>query len=207
MKQSLTNQARWTERWGRVRLFGALLAMLSAAHAQSPRFSVTSEQVVAAMQGQAWPIEGVRVTLPIAITAAVADPKLGIETVSRLNQHEARLRMVCRVSSACLPFFATAAWPESAAFVAPPSDRNAGSGERKTPALAADTHENSAGRLRAGASVTLLLEGERVHIQMQVVSLQGGATGDKVRVATRDRKQTYVAEIINPILLRGSLPE
>ena len=207
MKQLLTRQARWMECWSRVRLFGAVFAMLPAAHAQAPRFSVTSEQVVAAMQGRAWSIEGVRVTLPIAVTAAVADPKLGIETVSRLNQHEARLRMVCRVSSACLPFFATAVWPESAESVAPPSDRNAGSGERKTPASAADANENSAGRLRAGASITLLLEGERVHIQMQVVSLQGGATGDKVRVATRDRKQTYIAEIINSTLLKGSLPQ
>ena len=144
---------------------------------------------------------------PAAITAAVADPKLGVQAASMLTAHEARLRMVCRVPAACLPFYATATWPESAESVAPPSDRNVGSGERKTPAASAETNESSAGKLRAGASVTLLLEGERVHIQMQAVTLQGGATGDKVRVATRDRKQTYVAEIVNPTLLRGSIPQ
>lgn len=206
MKQSLTNQARWIERWSRVRLVGAVLAMLPAAHAQAPRFSVTSEQVVAAMQGHAWSTEGVRVTLPAAITAAVADPKLGVAMASMLTAHEARLRIVCRVPAACLPFYATATWPESTESVAPPSDRSAGSGERKTPASAAD-NESSAGRLRAGAPVTLLLEGERVHIQMRAVLLQGGATGEKVRVATRDRKQTYVAEIVNSTLLRGSIPQ
>ena len=207
MQQAMTKKARGTERRSPVWLLGAALAVIPAAHAQFPRFSVTSEQVVAAMQGHAWSIEGVRVTLPAAITAAVADPKLGVEAASMLTAHEARLRMVCRVPAACLPFYATATWPESAESVAPPTGRNAGSGERKTPISAADKNESSAARLRAGASVTLLLEGERVHIQMQVVSLQGGAAGDKVRVATRDRKQTFVAEIVNPTLLKGSLPQ
>ncbi len=207
MKQLSTNQARWTKRRSRVWLVGVALSAIPASQAQSPRFSVTSEQVVAAMRGHAWPVEGVQVRLPAAITAAVADPKLGIETVSKLNQHEARLRMVCGVPAACLPFFATAVWPESAESVALPSGRNEGSGERKTSALAAEANESSAGRLRAGAPVTLLLEGERVHIQMQAVLLQGGATGEKVRVATRDRKQTYVAQIVNSTLLRGSIPQ
>ena len=203
MTQFLTNQANWR----RVCLLGTVLATIPAAHAQAPRFSVTSEQVVAAMQGHSWRTEGVRVTLPAAITAAVADPKLGVAMASMLTAHEARLRIVCRVPAACLPFYATATWPESVESVAPPSDGSAGIGERKTPASAADANESSAGRLRAGTSVTLLLEGERVHIQMQVVSLQGGTTGDKVRVATRDRKQTYVAEIVNPTLLRGSISQ
>ena len=207
MKQSLINQTGRRKRWSRVAVAGAVAAFIPASHAQAPRFSITSDQVVAAMRGHAWPVEGVRVTLPAAMTAAVADPKLGIEMASMLNAHQARLRIVCRAAAACLPFFATAVWPESAESVAPPSDTNAGSGDRKTPASAGDKNESSAARLRAGTSVTLLLEGERVHIQMQVVSLQGGATGDKVRVATRDRKQTYVAEIVTPTLLKGSLPE
>ncbi len=207
MKHSLTKQARWTKRWSHVALVGAVVAAVPAGQAQAPRFSVTSEQVVAAMQGHAWSTAGVKVTLPAAITAAVADPKLGVQAASMLTAHEARLRMVCRVPAACLPFYATATWPESAESAAPLSDRKAVSSERKTPAASAEANENSAGRLRAGASVTLLLEGERVHIQMQAVLLQGGATGDKVRVATRDRKQTYVAEIVNPTLLRGSIPQ
>ena len=206
MKRFLANPARRMERRRRVWLLGAL-AVIPAAPAQAPRFSITSDQVVAAMRGHAWLIEGVRVTLPTTITAAVADPKLGIETVSRLSQREARLRMVCRVPAACLPFFATAVWPESAESAAPPTDRNAAGAERKTTPSAADVNESSAGRLRAGASVMLLLEGERVHIQMKVVCLQGGAIGDRIHVATRDRKQTYVAEIVTPTLLKGRLSQ
>ena len=206
MKHCSTKQARWTERRRPVWLLGTALAMIPGGHAQAPRYSVTTEQVVAAMQGHAWSTEGVRVTLPAAITAAVADPKLGVEMASMLTAHEARLRIVCRVPAACLPFFATAVWPESAVSVAPPTDRKATGSERKTTASAA-ANESSAGRLRAGASVTLLLEGERVHIEMQAVCLQAGATGEKVRVASRDRKQTFVAEIVNPTLLKGSLPQ
>ncbi len=207
MKQLLDNQTNWIKRRSRGWMLGAALGLLPAGHAQAPRFSITSEQVVAAMQGHAWPTGGVRVTLPAAVTAAVADPKLGVVMTSMLTAHEARLRIVCRVPAACLPFYATATWPESAEPVAPLSDKNTGSGERKTPASAAEKNESSAGRLRAGASVTLLLEGERVHIQIQAVCLQGGAAGEKVRVASRDRKQTFVAEIVNPTLLKGSLPQ
>lgn len=208
MKQCLRKQARWTERWSRVWLLLAMLAVVPNLRGQAPRFSITSEQVVAAMRGHAWSIEGVQVTLPTAITTAVADPKLGIETASMLTTHQARLRVVCRVPAACLPFFATAVWPDSVVAVSPPSDRNGEAASlRPSIQLLPDVGESSAARLRAGASVTLLLEGERVHIQMQVVCLKGGAAGEKVRVATRDRKQTYVAEIVNSTLLKGSLPQ
>ena len=209
MKHSMTREARWTERRGRGWLLGAALAVIPAAHAQAPRFSVTSEQVVAAMRGHAWSTEGVQVTLPAAMTAAVANPKLGVEKASMLTAHEARLRIVCRVPAACLPFFATAVWPESMESVLPPPPgRSADEAKRKRAEQpSTNANESSAGRLRAGASVTLLLDGERVHIQMQAVCLQGGATGDKVRVATRDRRQTYAAEIVSSSVLRGSLSQ
>ncbi len=210
MKHLPSNQTKWIKRCSRAWTLGAALGLSQTAHAQAPRFSVTSEQVVAAMEGHAWSTEGVRVTLPAAITAAVANPKLGVEMASMLTAHEARLRIVCRLPAACLPFFATAMWPESVESVLPPPlpGRSADDANRKSVAQPpANANESSTGRLRAGASVMLLLEGERVHIQMQVVTLQGGATGDKVRVTTRDHKQTFVAEIVNPTLLRGSIPQ
>lgn len=210
MKQRIKIQANWTKHRNRVCLLGAALAISPAAHAQTPRFSVTSEQVVTAMQGHAWPIEDVRVTLPTAITAAVADPRLGIETASMVTAHEARLRIVCLVPAACLPFFASAVWPESAEAVKLPSDRSTGSAARKSlPSAepAADTKESSPARIRAGSPVTLVLEGERIHIRLQAVCLQGGGAGDKVRVTSRDHKQNYVAEIVTPTLLKGRLAE
>ncbi len=214
MKQRITNPARRTERRSRVWLLGVALAMIPASRAQSPRFAVTADQVVAAMQGHAWPVSGVQVRLPAAITTAVADPKLGIETASMLTAHQARLRIVCRVPAACLPFFATAVWPDSAEPVSPPSGESLAAGrttpastepastEPKTPAQDASPH-----KLRAGAPVVLMLEGERIHIRLQAISLQGGEPGDHIRVSTRDRRQTYVAEILTPTLLRGSLPQ
>ena len=208
MKQCLSNQARWTERWSRVWLLFAIPAVISHARAQTPRFPVTSEQVVAAMRGHAWSIEGIRVALPTAITTAVADPKLSIETASMLTAHQARLRIVCRVPAACLPFFATAVWPDNTDSVSLPGDPSTeDTGRRLSTASAAPASDSSAARLRPGTFVTLLLEGERIHIRMQVVCLQGGAAGKKIRVATRDRKQTYVAEIVTPTLLKESLPQ
>ncbi len=201
MKQCLRHQASWTERWSRVWLPFAILAVISHAHAQTPRFPVTSEQVVAAMRMHAWSIEGVRVALPTAITTAVADPKLSIETASMLTAHQARLRVVCRVPAACLPFFATAVWPDPTDSVSLPGDPSTENAGRKLSTAPA------APRLRPGTFATLLLEGERIHIRLQVVCLQGGAAGETIRVATRDRKQTFVAEIVTPTLLKESLPQ
>ena len=208
MNHSLTNQARWAERRSRVWLLGIALAVIPASRAQSPRFTVTSDQVVAAMRGKAWPVDGLQVRLPAAITTAVADPKLGIETASMLTAHQARLRIVCRVPAACLPFFATAVWPDSVEPVSPPSGQSLAG--RTTPVSTEPkipTQESSPQRLRAGAPVVLMLEGERIHIRLQAISLQAGDPGENVRVSTRDRRQTYVAQIVSPTLLRGSLPQ
>jgi hypothetical protein len=50
-----------------------------------------------------------------------------------------------------------------------------------------------------------VIEGDRLHIRLQVVCLQGGAAGDKVRVSTPDHTQKFTAEILGPTLLKGSL--
>ena len=59
--------------------------------------------------------------------------------------------------------------------------------------------------LRSGSPATLDFDEERVHVRVQVICLESGATGDKIRVTTRDHKQIYVAEIVAPRALKGTL--
>jgi flagella basal body P-ring formation protein FlgA len=58
--------------------------------------------------------------------------------------------------------------------------------------------------LRAGAHATLILEDERLHIRVPVICVSGGAPGDKIRVTTINRHQTFEAVILNADELRGS---
>ena len=59
--------------------------------------------------------------------------------------------------------------------------------------------------LRSGSPATLEIEGDRLHIRMDVICLENGVIGDKVRVSSRDHKQVYTAQIITPALLKGTL--
>ena len=173
------------------------------------RFPVSSEQVLAAMRARGWEVQGVQVTMAAPMTAAVADPALAIQTITMLGTHEARLRMVCRAQAACLPFFATAVWPESTESTSlPQALMGHGAREKETLRAAEPVFagvEPGQPKLRVGTAATLLIDVERIHIRVQVVCLEGGVPGDKIRVTTRDHKQAYMAEIVTPTMLKGSL--
>lgn len=59
--------------------------------------------------------------------------------------------------------------------------------------------------IHVGSRATLLLEGRRIHIQLQVLCGQSGDSGDKIQVTTMDRKQVYTAEILASNVVRGDL--
>jgi flagella basal body P-ring formation protein FlgA len=63
---------------------------------------------------------------------------------------------------------------------------------------------NVAITMRAGARATLVMDDDRAHIQIAVISLENGIAGHWIRVASPDHKQVYVAEVVNASLLRKS---
>lgn len=181
---------------------------------------MTPRQVLQAMQGQDWPLNGVQVRLAAPVTATVAEAALEIESVSSGAGHDVLLRMACRVHTECLPFFASATWPADApapnlAALGNRTGAPAGGHTRETgspvhPGLLAGNPsmaENAPAPhvIRAGTPATLLLEGTRIHIQVPVVFAENGHVGDTVRVTTPNRKQSYVAEVLTPQLLKGEL--
>ena len=58
--------------------------------------------------------------------------------------------------------------------------------------------------IRAGAHATLVMDDGRSHIQVAVISLENGIIGQRIRVASPDHKQVYVAEVISVNLLKRS---
>jgi flagella basal body P-ring formation protein FlgA len=59
--------------------------------------------------------------------------------------------------------------------------------------------------VRKGSTATLLLDSDRVHIRFPVVCLENGVPGQKIRVTGVDRRQVYMAEVIDGTLLKGRL--
>jgi hypothetical protein len=190
---------------GRILKLAAFLCMATTcAYAAAARFPVTSDQVVAAMRDRQLPIEGLHVTMPTSITASIDHPSLNIESMTLLTPNNAQLRVSCRERGVCLAFYVSATWPAPSATVTMPPGLGHSSGQAGEAKLE-HTVTRSEPTLRAGSQATLFFEGDRLHIRMRVVCLQGGVMGDKVRVATPDHKQTYTAEILSPTLLKGSL--
>jgi hypothetical protein len=164
------------------------------------RYPVTPEMVVSAMQGRQLPTTGVQLRLAAEITALSAHPALEIQSISLTGNASAELRVACRNRSDCMPFYVAAAWPSTAGKpnLTPASETLAKVPAPATDSTAADT------AIRQGSRATLVIEDDRIHIQLRVISLEAGATGDTIRVTTPDRRQTFTAQILTPTLLKGS---
>lgn len=172
----------------------SLAATCAFAQAGRARFPLTSDQIIAAMQGRQLPTQGVQVKMPAPMTSSNANAQLEIKSVTPLNSHQLRMRIGCRVQSDCLPFFALAVFPEDSIAGGMPVKLERQPAASKVPPT-----------LRAGSPATLEIEGDRVHLHFDVICLESGWTGDRIRVQTRDHKQSYVARIVTPTLLKGSL--
>jgi len=48
------------------------------------------------------------------------------------------------------------------------------------------------------------MDDERSHIQIAVITLEGGITGREIRVASTDHKQFYLGKVVSANLLRRS---
>jgi hypothetical protein len=183
-----------------------------------PRFLLASSQIVSAMEERQLPTRGVQVRLAAPITAAIANPQLEVLAISLLSPHEMRLRLTCRDRSLCLSFFAIATYPEavnpSVLKIKPDGEPSeiakyapASKAVADVPAASLPVKQAGSGLppiLHSGSPASLDFDEERVHVRIEVICLESGAVGDKIRVTTRDHKQIYVAEIVTPVLLKGT---
>jgi hypothetical protein len=146
-----------------------------------------------------------QISLPARVVATERIPTLDISSVEVLSEYvfeghskaRSKIRLTCRIASVCLPFYAIVIWPEG---LSNPS--GAPSFLSAHPARVPKPMPEIT--MQAGTHATLVLDDERAHIQLTVVSLESGSTGHKIRVASPDHKQIYIAEIIGANLLKGS---
>ncbi|HEY0786913.1 MAG TPA: hypothetical protein VGD62_13680 [Acidobacteriaceae bacterium] len=206
------------------RLLAALVAMVCAgvpaARAGGPaavagRFAIDAGQVLAALQGQQFDLDHAQVKLMVGLSARTAAPVLRVEAVERAGQRGAHVRLSCGDHGECLPFYVSVIWEDADAaeaalgsFGAPVHGARRGmAAATQVPAAGAASRDAAAVEpgLHAGSHAMLLLEGARLHIQVPVICLEAGAPGRSIRVSALDHKQTYVAQVIDTTLLRGTL--
>lgn len=182
-------------------LAGSLFASKGAsAQAPEQRFPLAKEAVATALQEAGLKVAASSVELPLALTAASESPTLQVSKAELLANGHLRIRLGCRSSQECLPFFA---------MVTPPAE---GIALTEIARLDATLHagmpfqRTNAPALRAGSPTTLLMGDDHMRIAMPVISLDSGALGAEVRVSTADRKRVFRAVVVSPQVVRGDLP-
>jgi hypothetical protein len=201
---------------GPLLLAGSCFAQLAQA---SGRSAIEPSQVFQAMRDRSLPTDGSRIEFAAPVSSSVASARLVVESVSLLGDREVRMRLACADHNACLPFFAIASYAEAV-------DASAFHKDKVTKTLLDAKAESTAKMpqtapvlpkaldgtkdatiLKAGAPATLELETDRIHVRVEVISLQNGAPGKRVRVSSLDHKQTYVAQVVTPTLVKGEISQ
>jgi flagellar basal body P-ring formation chaperone FlgA len=179
----------------RYRYISALIGLAAAAlpvMAATARVAINPAQVAGAISNAGIKISPEQVTLLADVVANQADPTLVVESMERWGDNRMKVRMNC-ANSECLPFFVAVQWGQT------------------EPTPAAFTNRGSVGAsaslkpivLHAGSAATLILDSDHVHIKLPVICLESGTVGQTIRVASKDHRQTFTAQVGDPAALKG----
>jgi hypothetical protein len=193
-------------RWLSVSLMAAM-SMPGWGQSQSQdRFALTAEQVARALSDGGTPTTNTQVSLLTRVVATESSPVLDVLSIDPLGKRpmaehsppRSRVRLGCHLPGICLPFYAIVSWLEPpVGLAATASHASAGINNPVSKA-------NLDIIMRAGTHATLVIDDNRSHIQVAVISLENGIAGHRIHVASPDHKQVYVGEVVNANLLRGS---
>jgi hypothetical protein len=174
------------------------LALACPVAVMAAQNAITTEQVVAAMSTAGLNTSAKQVVLLTDVVASTNAPTLKVESMEHWGDRGMKVRLSCAKPEECLPFFV--AIRGSQAQAVPPDVA-----DHSSAAILRVKSDSNSFVVRAGSRETLLLDGDRVHIQLVVVCLENGAVGQNIRVASLDHKQTYTAEVSGNKVLRGRL--
>jgi hypothetical protein len=191
-----------TARWIPFLLMAALGVTEQALSQLQDRFPLTAAQVAFAVTASGMATTGQHVSLLTQVVATEPDPVLDVLSVETLGkgplaEHSdirLRIKLTCHVTRKCLPFYAIVSFIPS----------TAGSANILSAPASARWNASSEITMKAGTHATLMLDDQRSHIQVAVVSLENGIVGHRIHVASPDHKQTYIGEVVNARLLKGS---
>jgi len=166
------------------------------------RFPLTAHRVAEMLTESGRQTSDAQVSLLANVTASEPAPLLEIlsvepfagRTSSQRCDSCSLVKIGCREPGVCLPFYSvvTGLAPSQASRKSAPSP------------LARAKTQRPDFVIRIGAHATLVMDDARAHVELSVVSLENGAAGHKIRVATPDHKQVYLAEVVSANRLKRS---
>jgi hypothetical protein len=174
--------------------------MALPARAAPDRDPITKAEIADAISCAGMTISAEQVTLLTDVVARTSTPALKVQSMEPWGDHRMRVRLDCVTSEECLPFYVAVRWSQENA-VQPVSIASS----RSSTEISRGRPDPNSFVVRSGAPAVLLLDGNHVHIQIAVICLENGVTGQTIRVSSKDHRQTYAAEIFDGGVLRGRL--
>lgn len=140
-----------------------------------------------------------QVMLPTGVVATTANPMLKVRSVEKLGNRQILARIECLNSDQCLPFFVDIQVGEGV------NAKTVLNGTEFATLESSTRTESHPMVVRSGATVMLMLEGAHVHIRIPVVCLEGGASGQTIRVTDKSHRLIYSAQVIDASFVKGKL--
>jgi len=174
-------------------------AMALPAGAASDRTPITAAQIADAISGAGMKVSAQQVTLLAEVVSSTSNPTLRVESMERWGDRRMKVRLDCASSDQCLPFLVAVDWSDGDTVQLPSS------ADRSTAAISPARPGSNSYVVRSGSPAILLLDSDHVHIQLSVICLENGAVGQTVRVASKDHRQNFSAQVVDGTLLKGRL--
>lgn len=179
-----------------------------------PRFAISAHQVALALTDKGIPVNEAQVVLAADIVAEEREPVLDILSIEAgIGSYRdggsagsgSWVKLACHRKGICLPFYITIYAPVYATTKTPEKTGSGNKAETRGESLPKNGIQSDVPILmRAGTHAMLVMDDDRAHIQLAVVSLENGAAGRRIRVASTDRKHVYFGEVVSASVLRGS---
>jgi hypothetical protein len=169
------------------------------------RFAITAQEVAQTLSDRGVRVENQQVTLLARVVATDPHPVLDVIRVEPVGGRPAKgntearslVKLACHMPGTCLPFFAMVNFQDEVVEAAPGVSRVSLAPKERLKSLAPIA-------IRAGAHATLVIDDGRSHIEMSVISLESGNVGSRIRAASPDHKQIYIAEVVSANMLKRS---
>lgn len=176
-------------------LFGAPFPVMGA----QGRYPIGTDQIAATINRYGIGIAPGQVKLLSGVVATTTAPRLTVRSIQPWGNERMMARIECESREQCLPFLVGL---ELGSSHGSPVDTKSPQGEGAGINGAASPKEYV---LRKGATATLQLDGEHVHIRISVICLENGGLGQTIRVTGSDRRLIYAAKIVDGGLLQGKV--
>ncbi len=170
--------------------------------------AITAPQVAAAIREVGLSVGAEQVRLLSPAVAAEASPELQAVRAELWGDTQALVQMRCRDSAQCLPFYVALKWPSATAAALALRNCNLPYGQAGVASSPRPSNSRTPGAavvVKRGEAATLVIEGQRLRMELPVVCMQNGSLGASILVRSPDSRKTYMAVVVGAKLLKAGI--